>query len=550
MSSLSDVVDQLQKQNKSMGDVRDGINALLDIQVKEVQERAEAEKDKLEAEIESANKAKASKAAAAKAAGKPTTFKGGLLAGLDTFGILGGLKNVLSSALGVASGFALGPLLGKFIGRFIVGGLGMYLGEKYLTGFMDMLIPDVVGKIKFDTIFGEKSVEEIAAALAGGIGLLFGPTLLKGAWNLIWGKPGKPTPKATSAVMNMLKKANPLRLLGTSGSAMGTMIKGLLTVKGLTSAFKKTAQWAMFVARWGMRGPLSIPLLLVGAALGLTYLYSEYMEKKRDEAEQFLKEQLKDMDSTIEEKIAAGDIEGAKKQTDHQLEILKNTVEIQNDASVDGAMINEQDKKILAGIRAHYESIKAMGGNVDAELAAVKAIETQTLGINELVMFAKKHHEAGKGREPGWKPWDQLSVEEQMTKIGIAENSARNQNLALNAGGLNLPEVLEKYRRQETARRESFAADKSNFWGRSNATLLPHTANSAPGIGDAITKVLNPTGESTSNDAAANGGALMGPSAVVGHVGDNNSYNSATSSIFPNLSGNVFDINGMIWRPL
>ena len=208
MSSLKAVVDQLQVQNQSMGDVRDGINALLKIQLGEKQKKERSELDQLESERK--KKEKATRVAAAKDA--PKTFKGGLLAGLDVFNILGGLKGVLGSMLGVAGGLALGPLLGKFIGRFLVAGLGMYLGEKYLTDFMDMLIPDVVGKMKFDTIFGEKSVEEMAGALGGVVAILFGPTLIKAGLKTLWGTAKSPTSKATSAVAGMLRKANPLRL--------------------------------------------------------------------------------------------------------------------------------------------------------------------------------------------------------------------------------------------------------------------------------------------------------------------------------------------------
>tara|TARA_B100000131_G_scaffold321617_1_gene372886 strand:+ start:14517 stop:16112 length:1596 start_codon:yes stop_codon:yes gene_type:complete len=441
MSSLKAVVDQLQIQNNSMGDVRDGINSLLKIQLAEKQKKERSELDQLESERK--KKEKATRVAAAKDA--PKTFKGGLLAGLDIFNILGGLKGVLSSMLGVAGGLALGPLLGKFIGRFLVAGLGMYLGEAYLTDFMDMLIPDVVGKMKFDTIFGEKSVEEMAGALGGVIAILFGPTLIKAGLKTLWGTAKSPTAKASTAVAGMLRKANPLRLLGTSGSAMGTMIKGLLGVEALKTAFKKTAQWAVFALRWGMKGPLSIPLMLIGAALGLTYLYAEYMEKRREKNEEYLKKQLADMDKELDLALEKGDIDGAKKIVQRQEAIAGETT-----THTEPYL----EPHIIARMSKNLDAIEAKGGDVTEERKTLEAKASNTMGIEEFVIEAKRLYQMMYDRGAVDIPWDQLSVRDQLGHIGAAANKSSTRKFSMNNEGYyDLSAVLSQWEQQETARR-------------------------------------------------------------------------------------------------
>ena len=144
MASLTEVTKELQTQTKSLEDVSGGVNNLVRVIQKQIDEQRQGAGDSLEEEIR--------KRRAPKPSGGTSTFKGGLVdavkqdTGFNFLGNLarwafGGLTGALGAlgAGGLVASFT--PLLGKMVGRLITrGALGAALllfGEDLFTKAFD-----------------------------------------------------------------------------------------------------------------------------------------------------------------------------------------------------------------------------------------------------------------------------------------------------------------------------------------------------------------------------------------------------------------------------
>lgn len=165
-TTLNEVVLELQEQNRTLDDVKEGIKAMLseDIMARKKEERSAG--DKREAELEASRK----KSSSDRPNVAPRSFTSGLSQGLGLDGILQGV----SSFSGMLGGATVGGLIGTALGRLFPVAVGAILGATYFDKWIDPLVDKITGDDATWTMFGKEiDASKIVSGMAGVIGVIF-----------------------------------------------------------------------------------------------------------------------------------------------------------------------------------------------------------------------------------------------------------------------------------------------------------------------------------------------------------------------------------------
>ena len=163
-STLNEVVLELQEQNRTLDDVKEGIKAILieDVLARKQEERAAGDREE---ERREASKQKAQTRQA------PKSLSAGISQGLGLDGIIGQARSVFGGALGGAS---LGGMIGLALGRLFPVAAGAILGANYLDKWIDPLVDKITGDDATWTMFGQEiDASKIVSGMAGVIGAIF-----------------------------------------------------------------------------------------------------------------------------------------------------------------------------------------------------------------------------------------------------------------------------------------------------------------------------------------------------------------------------------------
>lgn len=234
-TTLNEIVLELQEQNRTLDDVKDGIRSMLreDIMMRKKEERAEG--DKREAELEaSAAKSKMQKGNK----GPATSFKSGLTSGLGLDGILDGV-----SSFGIGLGGAsIGGLIGTALGRLFLPAVGAILGEAYLDKWIDPLVDKITGDDATWTMFGQEiDASKIVSGFAGALGIIFAKeALIAGVKKIFDGPTGAGYRKG------FISRLALGGVILAAGTALGNYITDITNSEKLGDAFSNSSTMAAF----------------------------------------------------------------------------------------------------------------------------------------------------------------------------------------------------------------------------------------------------------------------------------------------------------------
>ena len=301
-TTLNEIVLELQEQNRTLDDVKDGIRSMLreDIMMRKKEERAEG--DKREAELEaSAAKSKMQKGNK----GPATSFKSGLTSGLGLDGILDGV-----SSFGIGLGGAsIGGLIGTALGRLFLPAVGAILGEAYLDEWIGPLVDKITGDDATWTMFGQEiDASKIVSGFAGALGLMFGPKLLAGAVTSWFEKDA--VTKGGALRRTFLRRLGLTAILLTAGQFAGDWLQG----QGASPEFSDNVGGALTAAGVGLQ-LFGVKGALIAAFGYLAYKgiasMADWLKSKGDKFQTAMVEELERKNKEIDAALEAGEIQKA-----------------------------------------------------------------------------------------------------------------------------------------------------------------------------------------------------------------------------------------------
>lgn len=297
MANLQAVVKELQLQNDTLSDVKESITSMLAEDIKKRQEEERKKGDQEEARREKSNQKSRQKQ-------QPKSFREGFAQGTGISTITDMLKGFTGS-LGVAG---LGGLLGLGAGKLFVPVLTGLLGANYLSKWVKPITDYIFGEGKAAEIFGMQiEVEKIGGAIAGVIGMLLAPALIKKALTTTFGI-GAATGRLI--LSRVIGKMGIGAAATAAGETVGDLVKEAADKDKVKKDTKKSVRFKKFAQLFKVAGTglvrLTIPGAIIGSAFAASYLMAEYIENRR---EQMLKDLEEDMDKRLAEipnQLAAG----------------------------------------------------------------------------------------------------------------------------------------------------------------------------------------------------------------------------------------------------
>lgn len=297
MSSLNEVVAELQSQNETLSDVKDSIKAMLkeDIDKRKQEQRARGDAEEERRERKSQQR---------KTTSSPKSLRQGLVQGSG----LGALADMLPGFGSVLGGASLGGLLGMGIGKLLMPAAAAFLGGKYIGDWLENNLPSIFGSDKTIEAFGKEiKVNEIGGAIAGVVGMLLAPKLIAKTLKTTFGI-GAATGRLI--LSSVIGKMGISAAAGAAGDAVGDLVKEAADPEKVKKNTRNNTKFKKFAQLFKIAGSglvrLTIPGAIIGTAFAASYLMAQYIENRR---EKMLAEMIEDMDKYMAEVpglIAAG----------------------------------------------------------------------------------------------------------------------------------------------------------------------------------------------------------------------------------------------------
>ena len=397
-ATLDDVVLELQEQNRSMDDVSADIRAL-------VRESEAARKEAERAKGKELENEREAKKAARPVASKPTTFTGGVAQGLGLTGLMDIAKSALAPFLGTLGGFSLGALLGNAVAGLFKASIGYVLGENFLRPFWDKYVPQWIKDQKlFDFMGKEITIDTIGPGIAGALGLLFGPKLIKGAVGFVFrglsdslltliGK--QPIPELTEAEKKSVGRrsknwARRFRrgLIGRMaiggflylvGEEVGNQVSKYTGSEEMGDAVAKSMNWAAVGALFfGVKG--AIALAIAGLAVSGLKWIGDWLSKRDQEVRDAAYKNLEKYKDMTPEQLAAMSDEEAKTFRE---DVSRARQEADRATQM---MLSEGEKKRAAEIQQAADRLAAdAGGRQNLGAMAKLAMQGDDNALTKLV---------------------------------------------------------------------------------------------------------------------------------------------------------------------
>lgn len=364
MANLQAVVKELQQQNNTLSDVKQSIMSMLAEDVKRRKEEERRVGDDEEARRERAKEKR-------KAQSRPSSFRQGLAQGTGISTVTDLLKG-FSGALG---GGTLGGLLGMAAGKLFVPVLTGLLGANYLSKWVKPITDYIFGEGKVSEIFGQQiPVEKIGGAIAGVIGMLLAPTLIKKALKAVF---GIGTATGRLILSRVIGKMGIGAAATAAGETVGELVKEAADKDKVKKDTKKSTRFKKFAQLFKVAGSglvrLTIPGAIIGSAFAASYLMAEYIENRR---EQMLKDLEEDMDKRMAELPG---LLAANKAADAAASVTKTL----NQMNLTGQIPTEAE---LASARKELPGIEdpVIRNNLSTILTALETPKPPTLALDSV----------------------------------------------------------------------------------------------------------------------------------------------------------------------
>jgi len=307
MASLEKIVQELKQQNDTLSGVKESITSMLS---EEIKKRKEEERGKYDKEEERREKAKERRKSSGSPS-RPSSFTQGFAqgSGISAIGdLLKGFSGVLGAGAATLAG-ALGLAAGKLFMPVIAG----LLGAKYLSQWIKPVTDFIFGEGKVVEIFGKEiNVEKIGGAIAGVIGMLLAPTLIKKALKAVF---GIGTATGRLILSRVIGKMGIGAAATAAGEAVGDLVREAADKDKVKDNTKKSNRFKRFKQMFKIAGSglvrLTIPGAIIGSALAATYLMAEYVENNREQMLKDLEEDFRKRMAEIPGLIAAGKMKEA-----------------------------------------------------------------------------------------------------------------------------------------------------------------------------------------------------------------------------------------------
>lgn len=297
MANLQSVVKELQQQNNTLSDVKESIASMLSEDLKRRKEEERRKGDDEEARREKGKEKR-------KAQTRPDSFRKGLAQGSGISTITDLLKG-FSGALG---GGSLGGLLGLAAGKLFVPVLTGLLGAKYLSKWVKPITDRIFGEDATAEVFGQQiPVDKIGGAIAGVIGMLLAPALIKKALTATFGI-GAATGRLI--LSRVIGKMGIAAAANAAGETVGDLVSEAADKDKMKKDVKKSSKFKRFgklfkVVAFGL-GRLTIPGAIITTAAAGVYFMAKYIQDKQDEMIKDLEENMEKKTGEIAGNIAAG----------------------------------------------------------------------------------------------------------------------------------------------------------------------------------------------------------------------------------------------------